>query len=113
MKIKRNIKQSLTALEVFNKLENKIYNKEIEIFNIRHYLECSHINIEKPKSIGISLVCDQSLQIGLSGLEYDQPLTDDEYTDVKKRFIKLCQFHQDEFEKWVTDTTDNNEIDAE
>lgn len=113
MKIRRNIKQSLTALEVFNKLENKIYNKEIEISTIRHYLECSHICIEKPKSIGIYLVSGQILQIGLSGLEYDQSLTDDEYTDVKKRFIKLCQFHQDEFEKWVTDTTDNNEIDAE
>lgn len=111
--IKRNIKQSLTALEVFNKLENKIYNKEIEIFDIYHYLELCHISIKKPKSIGIYLVYDQSLQISLSGLEYDQPLTDDEYTDVKKRFIKLCQFHQDEFEKWVIDTTDNNEIDAE
>ena len=111
--IKRNIKQSLTALEVFNKLENKIYNKEIEILSIYHYPGGSYISIKKPKSIDIYLVPGQSLQIGLSGLEYDQPLTDDEYTDVKKRFIKLCQFHQDEFEKWVTDTTDNNEIDAE
>ena len=120
----RNIKQSLTALEVFNILEKKVYSKE---FNINSIYSEENVNRNEgyitifikytdDSSIQVNLYNDYDLTIAARGVlpkNYNQKLTNEEFENVKKRFIKLAQKQQDDFENWIKDTDDNNEIDAE
>lgn len=121
--LQRNIKQSLTALEVFNKLEEKIYKEEVSIISIYDTSpNCiiynkvgTVINIRNKNDsiIDIVLYKDGELEIRNSRLtkSYMQILSDEEYEDVKKRFLKIAQKYQDDFENWVKDVDDINEID--
>lgn len=122
--LKRNIKQSLTALEVFNKLEEKIYHKDLSVVSI--YIHgtlnmSSHgymsIDVKTYNNrIEILLFSDNcELMIKSSNIikEYCQILSDQEYNNIRERFLKIAQFCQDNFEDWVKDTDDTNEIDAE
>lgn len=116
----RNIKQSLTALEVFNILEKKIYSKEFNINSIYSEENEGHITIfikyTDDSSIQVYLYNDYDLTIAARGVlpkNYNQKLTDEEFENVKNRFIKLAQKQQDDFENLIKDTDDNNEIDAE
>lgn len=122
--LQRNIKQSLTALEVFNKLEDKIYKEEVSIISICStnfiilYNEpgtCICIKKKDGSIIDICLNEDYKLELRSSQFSksYIQILSDGEYEDVKKRFLKIAQFYQDNFEDWIKDTDDTNEIDAE
>lgn len=111
--LKRNIKQSLTSLEVFNKLEEKIYKEEVSIIstydtspNCILYNKVGIATCIKKKDdsiIDIVLYKDCELEIRSSKFtkSYIQILSDEEYEDVKKRLIKIAQKTQDDFENWV------------
>lgn len=111
--LNRNIKQSLTSLEVFNKLEEKIYKEEVSIIstydtspNCILYNKVGIATCIKKKDdsiIDIVLYKDCELEIRSSKFtkSYIQILSDEEYEDVKKRLIKIAQKTQDDFENWV------------
>ena len=123
--LKRNIKQSLTALEVFNKLEDKIYHKDFTgVFIYTH----GNLNISSDgyMSIDVKTLHNNIIEIILFSnncklmiksaniiKEYCQILSDQEYNNIRERFLKIAQFCQDDFENWIKDTDDTNEIDAE
>lgn len=123
--LQRNIKQSLTALEVFDKLEERIYNKDLTICSMYtcgtiNTLSKGYINIivETSNDNIIELLLfsnDCELMIRSKDLpkNYNQLLSDQEYNNVKERFLKIAQFHQDNFENWIKDANDTNGIDAE
>lgn len=110
----RNIKQSITALEVFTRLEDKIQTGECEVNNVTTYSFSSLPNTKENISINIKLNDDFiniDLRIDTKALSimsyrkcpkfYTQELTDEEFENVKKRFIKLAQKQQDDFEQWI------------
>lgn len=123
--LQRNIKQSLTALEVFNKLEEKIYKEEVSIIstydtspNCILYNKVGIATCIKKKDgsiIDIVLYKDCELEIRSSKFtkSYIQILSDEEYEDVKKRLIKIAQKNQDDFENWAKDANNINKIDTE
>ena len=121
--LQRNIKQSLTALEVFNKLEDKIYKEEVSIIsvydtNLNYILynklgTCICIKKKDDSIIDIYLNEEYKLEIRSNGFSksYIQILSDEEYENVKKRFLKIIQKYQDDFENWIKESDNINEID--
>lgn len=112
--LNRNIKQSITALEIFTRLENKIQTGECKINNVIDYSGNPLLNIAELIKISIKLnddtitidlkVDDKVLFITARGIfskVYKQELSDEEFENVKKRFIKLAQKQQDDFEQWI------------
>jgi hypothetical protein len=111
--LNRNIKQSITALEVFTRLEDKIQTGECKINDIFTYAIGSLSNTNENININIKLLNDSTLYLriddkvlyivpsGICPKVYKQELTDEEFEDVKKRFIKLAQKQQDDFEQWI------------
>lgn len=119
--LSRNIKQSIDALAIFTRLEDKIYSGECKIKCIynssfisnERIIDISNDNLD---TISIRLNPDNhKLIIGgcLLPKSYVSELSDDEFDSVKKRFIKIVQMCQDNFENWLKDTDVNNGIDAE
>lgn len=123
--LQRNIKQSLNALEVFDKLEEKIYHKDLTIVFVcacgtLNMLSDGHMSIYvKTLHNGITeiLLFSNNCELIIRGAniikEYRQILSDQEYNNIRERFIKIAQFRQDNFKDWIKDTDDTNEIDAE
>lgn len=123
--LQRNIKQSLTALEIFNKLEEKIYHKDhTGVFVYTH----GNLNISSNGYMGIKVKtlhnniiyitlssnnCELMIRSSNIIKEYCQILSDQEYNNIRERFLKIAQFCQDNFEDWIKETDDTNEIDAE
>lgn len=112
--LNRNIKQSITALEVFTRLEDKIQTGECKINNVIAYSGNPLFNIAEIIKMSIKLnddtitidlrVDDKVLFITARGIfskVYKQELSDEEFENVKKRFIKLAQKQQDDFEQWI------------
>lgn len=112
--LNRNIKQSITALEVFTRLEYKIQTGECKVNNVIDYSGNPLLNISELIKISIKLnndtitidlrVDDKVLFITARGMYsklYRQELSDEEFEDVKKRFIKIAQKQQDDFEQWI------------
>lgn len=112
--LNRNIKQSITALEIFTRLEDKIQTGECKIDSIMTYdisplsdtNESININIElNNRFITADLRTDNKLLYIKSyrtlPKSYAQFLSDEEFENVKKRFIKLAQKQQDDFEQWI------------
>lgn len=112
--LNRNIKQSITALEIFTRLEDKIQTGECKINNIFTYAIGSLSNTNENININIKLLNDDStldliidnrvlyiMTYKICPKVYKQELTDEEFEDVKKRFIKLAQKQQDDFEQWI------------
>lgn len=114
--LNRNIKQSITALEIFTKLEDKLQTGECKVNNVYTYIFDSPSNTNENININIKLLNDDSnstLDLRIDGKVlyivpsricpkfYKQELTDEEFEDVKKRFIKLAQKQQDDFEQWI------------
>lgn len=118
--LQRNIKQSINALEIFTRLECKINEKEVTVFRVNSY-----INIDRKSTVCIDIKhgeviyyiklngTDNSLQIGSFTLPkpYLQEFTDEEFEDLKKRFIKIAQKHQDSFEQWIKDISTIDNVD--
>lgn len=123
--LQRNIKQSLTALEIFGKLEEKIYKKELSVVstydtnpNCIMYdkfgmIVCVKYEGNSYIDIYLSTDCELKIQSSSFTKSYVQTLSDQEYNDVKERFLKIAQKLQDDFENWLKDADDTNEIDAE
>lgn len=113
--LNRNIKQSMTALEVFTRLEDKIQTGECKISNIATYSAVPTADIAESINVNIRLNDDiiiADLRIdnkvlyvrtysGIFAKAYKQELSDEEFENVKKRFIKLAQKQQDDFEQWI------------
>lgn len=114
--LNRNIKQSITALEIFTRLEDKIQTGECKINGIITYSSDPSLGISREINIIIKLnddiittalrTDDKVLCIGTYGGKifcktYKQELSDEEFENVKKRFIKLAQKQQDDFEQWI------------
>ena len=112
--LNRNIKQSITALEVFTRLEDKIQTGECKINNIFTYAIGPFSDTNENINISIKLLNDDStlnlriddkvlyiMTCRMCPKVYKQELTDEEFEDVKKRFIKLAQKQQDDFEQWI------------
>lgn len=114
--LNRNIKQSITALEIFTRLEDKLQTGECKIHDIRDCSVMPFLKIYKSidiciylldnKHIEISLnLDDKSLHVTTYGVifpkVYKQELTDEEFENVKNRFIKIAQKQQDNFEQWI------------
>lgn len=114
--LNRNIKQSITALEVFTRLEDKIQTGECKINNIIAYSNNPLSDIAEEININIKLndvIITTALRTDnkvlyittYSGIifskVYKQELSDEEFENVKKRFIKLAQKQQDDFEQWI------------
>lgn len=119
--LQRNIKQSIDALSVFTRLEDKIYSGECKVKKIFNSFFMSNkciieIDYGNLNTISVKLDPDSyklSIDCCLLPKDYVIELSDNEFDSVKKRFIKLAQKQQDDFENWIKDTDDNNEIDAE
>lgn len=121
--LNRNIKQSIDALSVFTKLEDKLYIEECAICRIdSYYYENDSYEtylIIKNKltknNIIINLHSNHNLTVDSDDITkcYKQQLSDEEFENIKKRFIKIAQMYQDNFENWLKDTDINNGIDAE
>ena len=115
--LNRNIKQSITALEIFTRLEDKIQTGECKVNGIITYSSDPSLGISREINISIKLnddiittalrTDDKVLCIETYGRKkifvktYKQELTDEEFENVKKRFIKLAQKQQDDFEQWI------------
>lgn len=114
--LNRNIKQSITALEVFTRLEDKIQIGECKINNVMAYSSNPFSDIAEEININIKLddaIITTALRTGSKVLyvatyngtkfykAYKQDLTDEEFENVKKRFIKIVQKQQDDFEQWI------------
>ena len=110
--LNRNIKQSITALEIFTRLEDKLQTGECKVNWVRCYstinYKCTDICIclLDNKCIEISInSSDKSLHVTTCGTmfskAYEQELTDEEFENVNKRFIKIAQKQQDDFEQWI------------
>lgn len=112
--LNRNIKQSITALEIFTRLEDKLQTGECKVNNVYTHIIDPLSNTNENININIKLLNDNStldLRIDNKVLYivpsricpkfYKQELTDEEFEDVKKRFIKLAQKQQDDFEQWI------------
>lgn len=108
--LNRNIKQSITALEIFTRLEDKLQTGECKINNIisSNIDNNIYINIKlNDDFISVNLRIDNKVLYitPFSGTifpkVYEQELSDEEFEDVKKRFIKIAQKQQDDFEQWV------------
>ena len=113
--LNRNIKQSITALEVFTGLENKIQIGECKINNVIAYSANPFSDITEDINIKVELnnkmiatAClradTKALHVvayGMCPKSYIQELSDEEFENVKKRFIKLAQKQQDDFEQWI------------
>lgn len=103
----RNIKQTITTLEIFAKLEDKLFTRDCSINSTYFYSDGLEITIDSPnyKLIYVKLTDKAQLCITTYGTRfpkaYNQQLTDEEYEDVKKRLIKIVQKQQDEFEQWI------------
>lgn len=103
----RNIKQTITALEIFAKLEDKLFTRDCNINSTYFYSDGVEISIDVPNynMVYVKLTNDVQLYITTYGTRfpktYNQQLTDEEYEDVKKRIIKIIQKQQDEFEQWI------------
>lgn len=119
--LSRNIKQSIDALAIFARLEDKIYSGECKVKNIFNSFFISNkciIEIDDGNLNTISIRLDpdsQKLSIDyyLLPKDYVSELSDNEFDSIKKRFIKIAQMCQDNFENWLKDTDINNGIDAE
>lgn len=113
--LNRNIKQSITALEVFTRLEDKIQIGECKINNVMAYSDNLFSDITEDINIKVELnnkmivtTCLRAdtkalyvVAYGMCPKSYIQELTDEEFEDVKKRFIKIAQKQQDDFEQWI------------
>lgn len=113
--LNRNIKQSITALEVFTGLENKIQIGECKINNAMAYSANPFSDITEDINIKVDLnnkmivsahlrADTKALHVvafGMCPKSYIQELSDEEFENVKKRFIKLAQKQQDDFEQWI------------
>lgn len=112
--LNRNIKQSITALEIFTRLEDKIQTGECKVNNVTTYSFSSLPDTKENINISIKLNDDfisTDLRIDTKALSitsyrkcpkfYIQELSDEEFENVKKRFIKIAQKQQDDFEQWI------------
>lgn len=114
--LNRNIKQSITALEIFTRLEDKLQTGECKINNIMAYPSNPLSDIGGEISINIKLndiIITTDLRTASNVLyiatyngtafckSYKQELSDEEFENVKKRFIKIAQKQQDDFEQWI------------
>ena len=112
--LNRNIKQSITALEIFTRLEDKLQTGECKVNNVFTYIIDSLSNTNENININIKLLNnDNTIDLRIDGKVlyimpsricpkvYKQELTDEEFENVKKRFIKLAQKQQDDFEQWI------------
>ena len=120
--LNRNIKQSLTALEILDIAYKRIFKGEFIISDICDYESNTIIYVcgsGQPNSKYLELsIQDSNLVVnGYSDASkrYIQELSDEEMIDVKRKFTEIAQKHQDDFEQWIKDVDDNidNESDIE
>lgn len=117
--LERNITQSINCFEIFTRLEDKINIGEINIYQIfkTEFFKKETYNITlryNEKFINIVLdVTNCNLSITGSHLvkHYFQTLNDEQFENIKNRFIKIAQKHQNDFEQWIKDTDAFNEFD--
>lgn len=117
----KNIKQSIDALTVFTRLEDKLYVGECILKNVREFPSFEGhryeliINIDYLGSIITVHLYDSgvlSIYGELTPKHYEQQLTDDEFIIVKTRIIKIAQRQQDSFENLLRGSDNINEIDV-
>ena len=109
--LNRNIKQSITALEIFTRLEDKIQIGECKINNVITYSANPFSDINIKVELNNKMIVTACLRVdtkalhiiafGMCPKSYIQELSDEEFENVKKRFIKLAQKQQDDFEQWI------------
>ena len=118
--LNRNIKQSLTALEILDFTYKKIFKGEFIISTICTFGSEVMIHVRSseqhyPKYLELYIQDSNLIVNGHSDVpkKYVQELSDDEMIDVKRKFIKIAQKHQDDFEQWIKDVDDNIDNESE